>query len=80
MILYKETFNASVILVMVEMEKLYFADLFSGTGGFSKGFCNYSEKYELAFAIDILKVAAQTTKANHMRLRRHFQKFLYKMI
>lgn len=47
------------------MEKLYFADLFSGTGGFSKGFCNYDEKYELAFAIDILKVAAQTTKANH---------------
>jgi DNA (cytosine-5)-methyltransferase 1 len=47
------------------MRKLFFADLFCGTGGFSKGFNNYNNVFELVFAIDILQAAALTTKANH---------------
>jgi len=47
------------------MTKIIFADLFCGTGGFSKGICNYDESFELVFAIDILQSATQTTKKNH---------------
>ena len=47
------------------MSKIYIADLFCGTGGFSKGFINENERFSLAFAIDALKVATETTKANH---------------
>jgi DNA (cytosine-5)-methyltransferase 1 len=45
--------------------KIILADLFCGTGGFSKGICSYSDSFELAFAIDVLQSAAQTTKKNH---------------
>lgn len=40
-------------------------DLFSGTGGFSYGFTRYSKEFKVVGAIDILKEAALTTKANH---------------
>lgn len=40
-------------------------DLFSGTGGFSYGFTSYSKEFKVVGAIDILKWAALTTKANH---------------
>lgn len=47
------------------MGKILFADLFCGTGGFSKGFEKFNNDFELLFAIDILSAAAQTSKANH---------------
>ncbi len=40
-------------------------DLFCGTGGFSHGFTSYSTKFDLVAAIDILKPATLTAKANH---------------
>lgn len=39
-------------------------DLFCGTGGFSSGFTKYSKDFETVWAIDILKTATETTKAN----------------
>ena len=47
------------------MGKIHFADLFCGTGGFSKGFTNYSDSFELVFAVDLLQIAAKTTIKNH---------------
>jgi len=47
------------------MGKIFLADLFCGTGGFSKGVCNYNDSFELAFAVDVLPSATQTTKKNH---------------
>lgn len=40
-------------------------DLFSGTGGFSHGFCRAVPCFETVAAIDILEIAAKTTQANH---------------
>ncbi|SBV98600.1 Cytosine-specific methyltransferase [uncultured Eubacteriales bacterium] len=39
--------------------------MFCGTGGFSIGFENYSNMVEVVAAVDILKVATETMKANH---------------
>lgn len=47
------------------MSKINIIDLFCGTGGFSYGFTQYSEQFKVVSAIDILKEATQTTKANH---------------
>lgn len=47
------------------MSKLKILDLFCGTGGFSHGFTKYNDKFEIVCAIDMLKVAAETTKLNH---------------
>ncbi|ECO8207673.1 DNA (cytosine-5-)-methyltransferase, partial [Salmonella enterica] len=41
-------------------------DLFCGTGGFSKGFENYSEaNFEVVFGIDLLSTSIETFKLNH---------------
>jgi len=40
-------------------------DLFCGTGSFAHGFLQHSKKYKLAAAIDILKVATETVRANN---------------
>lgn len=47
------------------MGRILFADLFCGTGGFSRGFEKFSDDFELLLAIDILPVAAQTCRLNH---------------
>jgi DNA (cytosine-5)-methyltransferase 1 len=47
------------------VDKIFFADLFCGTGGFSRGFEKCHDSFELVYAIDILNIATQTTKANH---------------
>lgn len=40
-------------------------DLFCGTGGFAHGFESYSDKFKVVCAVDILKQATNTAKANH---------------
>lgn len=41
-------------------------DLFCGTGGFSKGFENFSEaNFEVVFGIDLLSTSVETFKLNH---------------
>lgn len=47
------------------MSDINVLDLFCGTGGFSYGFQEYSKRFNVVGAIDLLTHATETTKANH---------------
>ncbi len=48
-------------------ERITLIDLFCGTGGFTQGFVDYSDSFEIVYAIDSNREAAKTASANHAR-------------